>query len=64
MKFLDVGFEIIATGIEMIDACVEAHGTLFEPQYDKSSTKSDHPASFEESLCFDDDDASNIRGRR
>jgi hypothetical protein len=46
---LDKAFEIIMTGMEMIDAVVEAHGSLKAPQ-SKDEPKSDHPASFGQSL--------------
>jgi hypothetical protein len=48
-NILDRGFEVIMTGMEMIDAVVEAHGRLNEPQ-GKDEPKSDHPSTFSESL--------------
>lgn len=47
-NILDKGFEVITTGMEMIDALVEAHQQLWgteEPQ-----PKSDDPSTFEQSL--------------
>jgi hypothetical protein len=48
-KQLDQVFEVICTGMGMIDAVVEAHGRLNEPQ-GKDEPKSDHPSTFSESL--------------
>jgi hypothetical protein len=47
-SILDKGFEVIVTGMAMIDALVEAHQQLWgaeEPQ-----PKFDDPATFEQSL--------------
>ena len=48
-KQIDQVFEVIMTGMEMIDAVVEAHGSRNAPQ-SKDDPKSDHPSSFSESL--------------
>jgi hypothetical protein len=47
-EYLDIAFEVIATGMEMIDACVEAHKELYGGGED--DPKSDHPATFGQSL--------------
>jgi hypothetical protein len=49
-KCLDAGFEVIVTGMEMIDAVVEAHGTLNDKQRQCQELKRDHPSTFDRSL--------------
>jgi hypothetical protein len=49
-KYLDKGFEVIVTGMEMIDAVVEAHGTLNDKQRQGQELKDDHPSTFDRSL--------------
>jgi hypothetical protein len=49
-KYLDKGFEVIVTSMEMIDAVVEAHGTLNVKQRQGQELKEDHPSTFDRSL--------------
>jgi hypothetical protein len=46
---LDYGFEIIATGMEMIDAILEAHDSLQDTEQ-QDEPKTDHPATFADNL--------------
>lgn len=47
-NYLDMGFEALATGLEMIETIIEAHQDLFGDGH--QHTKSDHPSTFEASL--------------
>lgn len=47
-EYLDMGFEIIATGMEMIEAVIDAHKELHGS--DEDAPKSEHPGTFAGSL--------------
>jgi hypothetical protein len=60
-KILDTGFEIIATGMEMIAAVVDEYERCHpkaEPR-----VKTDDPSTFEESLCENQNNTNQTRRR-
>lgn len=56
-QYLDMGFEVIATGMEMIEAIIDAHKELYGDG--ESEPKSDHPGTFARSLQDEDKEVGN-----